>query len=97
MKGELTTLKNVGNTCYINSLIQVLRHTDIMNDMLDVISKSHLANEKAVILREWDSLRKTMWKQRCIVSPHRFLHFVRQEKTKGLQTILINKMLVNSL
>ena len=83
MKGELTTLKNIGNTCYINSLIQVLRHTDIMNIMLDTISEDKLTNERAVILREWNDLRRTMWKQRCVVSPYRFLHFVREgEKTK---------------
>ena len=40
-------------------------------------------NKRAAILREWDSLRRTMWKQRCVVSPYRFLHFVREgEKTK---------------
>lgn len=85
MKGELTTLKNVGNTCYINSLIQVLRHTEIMNDMLETISDKQLNNERATILREWNSLRQTMWKQRCVVSPHRFLHFVREgRKTKDI-------------
>ena len=85
MRGELTTLKNVGNTCYINSLIQVLRHTEIMNDMLNSMTTNQLSNEKANILREWDSLRRTMWKQRCVVSPYRFLHYVREgEKTKEL-------------
>ena len=85
MRGELTTLKNVGNTCYINSLIQVLRHTEIMNDMLNSMTSNQLCSEKANILREWDSLRRTMWKQRCVVSPYRFLHFLREgEKTKEL-------------
>ena len=85
MKGELTTLKNVGNTCYINSLIQVLRHTEIMNEALNTILSDKLDNKRAIILREWDSLRRTMWKQRCVVSPYRFLHFLREcEKTKEL-------------
>ncbi len=85
MEGELTTLRNVGNTCYINSIIQVLRHTKNMNEMLDEMSIDLLNNEKAIILREWNSLRQTMWKQRCVVSPYRFLHFVREgKKTKEL-------------
>lgn len=83
MTGELTTLKNVGNTCYINSIIQVLRHTEIMNDMLDNMSPNILNKESATILREWNLLRETMWKQRCVVSPYRFLHYIREGcKTK---------------
>lgn len=85
MKGELTTLKNVGNTCYINSIIQVLRHTEIMNNFLDNLPSEYYNNKRATILREWNSLRKIMWQQRCTVSPYRFLHFIRQgEKTKDV-------------
>ena len=40
--GSLSTLTNLGNTCYINSIIQILRHTSCLNNLLD--NKEDLIN-----------------------------------------------------
>ena len=71
----LTGLTNLGNTCFINSCIQILSHTTELNVFLNGNYKSKLNNNKldGLILIEWDNLRKLMWSQNCIISPQRFI------------------------
>ena len=59
--GSLSTLTNLGNTCYINSIIQILRHTSCLNNLLD--NKEDLINTiESNEITEWNNLRKLMWK-----------------------------------
>lgn len=83
-KGGLTTLTNLVNTCYINSILQVLKHTDVLNIFLDKIEASLNNNKNGHELKEWNSLRNLMWSRTCIVSPNRFNYAIEKSgKMKG--------------
>lgn len=76
----LTGLANVGNTCYLNSCMQVLSHTYELNDLLNNNEyKKHL-NKKvdSVLLLEWDSLRQLMWSKNCTIMPMGFVKAVQK-------------------
>ena len=84
----LTGIVNMGNTCFINSCMQILSHTYELNDILDTpgflirVKNSH----DATIMTEWNTLRCLMWKQNCVVEPGKFIHTMqRVAKVKGLE------------
>lgn len=56
----LTGLANVGNTCYLNSCVQMLSHTYDLNNFLNNKDyKNKLKNKPdTILLIEWDNLRR---------------------------------------
>lgn len=87
----LTGLCNLGNTCFINSCIQVISHTYELNNFLqDETYKNKLKNKcDSVLLLEWDNLRKIMWKENCTISPGKFIKTIQQiaeQKNRDLFT-----------
>lgn len=84
----LTGLANLGNTCFINSCMQVISHTYELNNFLeDEIYKKKLQKKcDTALLLEWDNLRKIMWQSNCIISPGKYIKTIQKvAKIKGLE------------
>ena len=77
----LTGLANIGNTCYLNSCLQVLSHTDEFSDFLATSYKKKLNKvPEAMLLLQWDKLRTLMWQApaNTMVVPNLFVQTVRK-------------------
>lgn len=76
----LTGLANLGNTCFINSCMQVLSHTYELNNFLNKETYKNKLKKKyeSAMILEWDNLRKIMWNENCIVSPGKFIKTIQK-------------------
>ena len=78
----LSGLANIGNTCYINSCIQVLIHLDILNKYIDSNNKNLNNNIDANIVIEYKQLKDLLFKSNCIISPNRFVEYIHKISKK---------------
>ena len=83
----LSGLANLGNTCFINSCMQILSHTYELNNFLESnkLKKKIKKTCESILLLEWNNLRKLLWSQNCIISPAKFIKTIQTiAKIKGM-------------
>lgn len=76
----ITGMVNLGNTCFLNSCMQVISHTYELNEFMN--SEKHIPLLKktlpdTTVFQEWNDLRKVMWSGNGVVSPKKFVHQIR--------------------
>lgn len=82
----LTGLTNCGNTCYLNSCMQVFSHMYELSTFLNegTYHKRLTKTADSVLLTQWDSLRALMWKTNCTIAPNAFVKAVQKvAQSKG--------------
>ena len=75
----LTGLANLGNTCYLNSTMQILSHCYKFNEFIDNVNIENLNKvPDSILFTEWRDLKNMMWSKNCTIAPNRFVNCVHK-------------------
>ena len=74
-------LVNLGNTCYLNSSMQMLSHIHELNSYINHHKTVHNCAD-SIITREWFDLVQLMWSKNCSISPNKFVYYIHELSTK---------------
>ena len=81
----LTGLLNIGNSCYLNSALQIISNIHELNEYINLrlTENSDINNLDKRLMKEWNDLRILMWEKNVIISPNRFkktVEYVSEKK-----------------
>ena len=76
-----TGLINLGNTCYLNSTMQIISHIPEINNYLNTNKIYNNVIDTKITL-EWLELYNLMWSKNCIICPKKFLFYLKEISSK---------------